>query len=126
MRRNSNVAMATEHNVFITPLSPSRRNPKRTRLRGRITIEDKDARDTRSNGRDPETGRVMSKKNRLMMMTFEPCPPLENPRHERFAQALFEGEPANAAYAKAGCRPHDGNCIRLSGNEGANARLVEL
>ena len=52
--------------------------------------------------------------------------PLSNPRHERFAQALFEGKPANAAYAEAGYSPHDGNCIRLRGNERVQARLREL
>jgi hypothetical protein len=53
-------------------------------------------------------------------------PALRNPRHERFAQALFEGKPANAAYAEAGYSPHDGNCIRLRGNERVQARLEEL
>lgn len=53
-------------------------------------------------------------------------PPLENQRHERFCQALFEGKPANAAYQEAGYKPHDGNCIRLKGNERIKARVVEL
>src|SRR5262245_27818638 len=52
--------------------------------------------------------------------------PLRNPRHEKFCQALFEGKPANAAYAEAGYSPHDGNCIRLRGNERVQARLGEL
>jgi hypothetical protein len=51
---------------------------------------------------------------------------LTNPRHERFVQALFEGETADAAYAKAGYKPNDGNCIRLKGNERVQARLAEL
>ena len=51
---------------------------------------------------------------------------LTNPRHERFVQALFEGETADAAYAKAGYKPNDGNCIRLKGNERVQARLLEL
>jgi phage terminase small subunit len=51
---------------------------------------------------------------------------LTNPRHERFAQALFGGKPANAAYEEAGYKPHDGNCIRLRGNERIKARLAEL
>jgi phage terminase small subunit len=51
---------------------------------------------------------------------------LANPRHERFVQALFEGETADAAYAKAGYKPNDGNCIRLKGNERVKARLAEL
>jgi hypothetical protein len=46
---------------------------------------------------------------------------LTNPRHERFVQALFEGETADAAYAKAGYKPNDGNCIRLKGNERVQA-----
>ncbi len=53
-------------------------------------------------------------------------PPLPNPRHERFAQALFEGETADAAYVLAGYKPNDGNCIRLKGNERVQARLAEL
>jgi hypothetical protein len=53
-------------------------------------------------------------------------PPLENPRHERFVQALFEGKPANKAYEEAGYKAHDGNCIRLRGNERVRARLAEL
>ena len=51
---------------------------------------------------------------------------LTNPRHERFVQALFKGETADAAYAKAGYKPNDGNCIRLKGNERVQARLSEL
>lgn len=53
-------------------------------------------------------------------------PPLPNPRHERFAQALFKGETADAAYEIAAYKPNDGNCIRLKGNERVKARLVEL
>jgi hypothetical protein len=53
-------------------------------------------------------------------------PPLINPRHERFCQALFEGEPASTAYAKAGYAPNDGNAIRLKGNDRIKARLAEL
>jgi phage terminase small subunit len=53
-------------------------------------------------------------------------PPLINPRHERFSQALFEGKSANRAYEEAGYRPHDGNAIRLRGNERVKARLAEL
>ncbi len=52
--------------------------------------------------------------------------PLRNPRHERFAQALFEGEPASRAYETAGYVPNDGNAIRLKGNEKVKARLPEL
>jgi hypothetical protein len=52
--------------------------------------------------------------------------PLRNPRHEKFSLALAEGKPASTAYAEAGYSPHDGNCIRLRGNERVKARLAEL
>src|SRR5690242_19026610 len=52
--------------------------------------------------------------------------PLRSPRHAKFVQALFEGKPANRAYVEAGYAPHDGNCIRLRGNERIKARLAEL
>lgn len=52
--------------------------------------------------------------------------PLRKPRHEKFVQGLLEGKPANRAYADAGYAPHDGNCIRLRGNERVKARLAEL
>jgi hypothetical protein len=53
-------------------------------------------------------------------------PPLRNPRHERFVQALFEGKPASTAYEEAGYVANDGNAIRLKGNEKVQARLAEL
>ncbi len=53
-------------------------------------------------------------------------PPLPNPRHERFAQALFKGQTADAAYEIAGYKPNDGNRIRLKGNERVKARLAGL
>ena len=52
--------------------------------------------------------------------------PLRNPRHERFAQNLFEGMPASTAFEEAGYVPNDGNAIRLKGNERVQARLAEL
>jgi hypothetical protein len=52
--------------------------------------------------------------------------PLRNPRHERFAQLLFEGLPASRAFEQAGYAPNDGNAIRLKGNEKVQARLREL
>src|SRR5262249_26307639 len=52
--------------------------------------------------------------------------PLANPRHERFAQSLFEGKSAHEAYAEAGYKPNDGNCIRMKGNERVKARVTEL
>lgn len=53
-------------------------------------------------------------------------PPLDNPRHERFAQELAKGKTASEAYIDAGFRPNDGNCIRLKGNERVIARVSEL
>ena len=53
-------------------------------------------------------------------------PPLSNPRHERFARALFEGHTADESYVLAGFKPNDGNCIRLKGNERVQTRLAEL
>ena len=44
-------------------------------------------------------------------------PALRNPRHERFAQCLFEGKPASTAYVEAGYVFNEGNSIRLKGNE---------
>ena len=52
--------------------------------------------------------------------------PLRNPRHERFAQCLFQGMSANRAYVEAGYSAHDGNCIRLRGNERIKERLAYL
>jgi phage terminase small subunit len=62
----------------------------------------------------------------MMMIEDRTMSPLNNTRHERFAQALFEGETADAAYVIAGYKPNDGNCIRLKGNERVKARLSEL
>jgi len=50
---------------------------------------------------------------------------LTNPRHERFAQALFEGETADEAYVKAGYAKNRGNASRLKANEIVLARLTE-
>jgi phage terminase small subunit len=61
-----------------------------------------------------------------MMIEDRTMPPLNNTRHERFAQALFEGHTADESYALAGYKPNDGNCIRLKGNERVKARLAEL
>src|SRR5450631_4087073 len=62
----------------------------------------------------------------MMMIQDRTMPPLNNTRHERFAQALFEGHTADESYALAGYKPNDGNCIRLKGNERVKARLSEL
>ena len=53
-------------------------------------------------------------------------PPLENPRWERFARALFEGGTADEAYVKAGYSENRGNASRLKANENILARLAEL
>ena len=53
-------------------------------------------------------------------------PALRNPRHERFAQCLFEGKPASTAYVEAGYVFNEGNSIRLKGNEKVQTRLAEL
>lgn len=53
-------------------------------------------------------------------------PPLSNPRHERFAKGLFEGETADAAYEAAGFKANRGNASRLKANESILTRLSEL
>ena len=52
--------------------------------------------------------------------------PLKNPRHEAFAQYLYEGLSATEAYEKAGYKPDDGNATRLTGNDRIRARVAEL
>jgi phage terminase small subunit len=52
--------------------------------------------------------------------------PLRNNRAELFCLGLAEGLPAGAAYARAGYRPHDSNCIRLRHHPTVQARLAEL
>lgn len=51
-------------------------------------------------------------------------PPLDNPRHERFAQGLAEGKTQIEAYREAGYRPDDGAANRLSGK--VRHRVAEL
>lgn len=53
-------------------------------------------------------------------------PPLQNPKHELFAQERAKGVSASWAYVKAGYERHDGNAARLSGNERVAARIEEL
>jgi phage terminase small subunit len=53
-------------------------------------------------------------------------PVLKNPRHEKFVQLLFEGEPAARAYELAGYKPHQGNSSRLRWFEMVQGRLAEL
>ncbi len=53
-------------------------------------------------------------------------PPLDNQRHEKFAQALAEGMSADAAYAEAGYKPDRGNASRLTSKDSIQARVYEL
>jgi hypothetical protein len=51
---------------------------------------------------------------------------LSNARHERFAQELASGNPADAAYEAAGYQKHRGNAARLSANELIKDRVKEI
>ena len=53
-------------------------------------------------------------------------PVLDNARHERMAQGLAKGMPADAAYAAAGFKPHRGNAARLRANQSVRRRVQEL
>jgi phage terminase small subunit len=53
-------------------------------------------------------------------------PILSNPRHEKFAQALAEGQSATEAYETAGYTPNDGNAARMKGNDRVKERIAEL
>ena len=54
-------------------------------------------------------------------------PPLNNPKHEAFAQAYFlEGLPAEEAYVVAGYKYNQGNASRLKSNEKVQERGTEL
>ena len=52
--------------------------------------------------------------------------PILSPRHERFAQALASGKPADAAYAEAGYKPDRGHAARLASNGNIRSRVAEL
>lgn len=52
--------------------------------------------------------------------------PLENARHERFAQALAKGKSQSEAYVLAGYQPDAGAASRLSGNIKVRARVDEI
>jgi hypothetical protein len=52
-------------------------------------------------------------------------PILPNPRHEKFAQALAEGQSATEAYGFAGYAPN-GNAARMKGNDRVEERVAEL
>lgn len=53
-------------------------------------------------------------------------PVLKNARHEKFAQARFEGKTADESYVAAGFKPHRGNASRLSANDSIVERVTEL
>ena len=52
--------------------------------------------------------------------------PLRNSRHERFAQALFEGQSADEAYVTAGYSENRGNASRLKAKESVSMRVADL
>src|ERR1700712_3963010 len=53
-------------------------------------------------------------------------PVLSNSRHERFAQAVAQGQPATQAYVTAGYAANEGNAGRLNRNGAVRARVDEL
>lgn len=53
-------------------------------------------------------------------------PVLDNPRHERFAQALAEGKTADEAYQLAGYSENRGNAARLKANDSVASRVAEI
>lgn len=52
--------------------------------------------------------------------------PLENTRHERFAQELAKGETADAAYVLAGYQANRGNAATLKAKQSVRDRVAEL
>lgn len=53
-------------------------------------------------------------------------PPLDNPRHECFAQELAKGAPADKAYQTAGFKPNRGNAVTLKQKQSILDRVNEL
>lgn len=53
-------------------------------------------------------------------------PVLSNPKHERFAQELAAGKPADAAYVAAGFKPNRGNATTLKQKQSILERVSEL
>jgi phage terminase small subunit len=53
-------------------------------------------------------------------------PALANPKHELFAQGLFQGMTADAAYQAAGYAANRGNAARLKADESIMKRVEEL
>ena len=56
----------------------------------------------------------------------EPGKPLDNARHERFAQGVASGKSATGAYEEAGYEPDSGHASRLAGNGSVSDRIQEL
>lgn len=53
-------------------------------------------------------------------------PALENPKHERFAQALTKGKTADEAYVLAGYKENRGNAATLKAKQNILDRVAEL
>jgi len=53
-------------------------------------------------------------------------PVLADPKHEKFAQLLFEGVDDGNAYVQAGYKKNPGNASRLKNNEKIQGRVIEL
>ena len=53
-------------------------------------------------------------------------PVLDNPKHERFAQAFAKGDSADEAYARAGYKADRGNASRMTANDSIQRRVAEL
>lgn len=53
-------------------------------------------------------------------------PPLQNPRHEAFAQALAKGKTRAEAYVEVGYKPSEPHASRLASNGKVVARVTEL
>ena len=53
-------------------------------------------------------------------------PPLENPRHEKFAKGIALGKPQRIAYRDAGYKMQDSNASRLISYDKVNQRIKEL
>lgn len=53
-------------------------------------------------------------------------PPLDNPRHERFAQELAKGKSADESYTSAGYKANRGNASTLKANQNVIDRVAEI
>jgi phage terminase small subunit len=53
-------------------------------------------------------------------------PPLENPRHERFAQELAKGKTQEEAHESAGYKPDRGNAARLANDDSIVQRVAQI